>query len=218
MIIPEGFEGAYKGLVELVKHISSTEVPKEVPKGVLGEKVDQWKHADCRGAATLAEAATKALRYELASRGLREGASSVEENLETLSRVETTLMPPPSTGSEKEDEEEGKEPEIVEVALPEQLREKMPSSAGRAFRMNDEFQILFDPGESNGPPHAHLSISHPRRYPSFEELQDAAWAPGGRPPNLWALVPGPDQQHSIASKTVHLYVLPPEELLGRGQG
>lgn len=39
-------------------------------------------------------------------------------------------------------------------------------------------------------------------------------APGGPPPNLWALVPKPGQQHSIHAETVNLYVLPPEDLLG----
>ncbi len=205
--IPVDFEDAYGGLVKLVNTISGAEVPNEIPKEVLGEKVDEWRHADCRGATTLAEAAVKALQYELASRGLKEGAGSVVETLEALSHIEATLMPPASSQNQRE----GKETEITEVALPEQLREKMPR--GRGFRMGD-FQIIFEPGEAEGPPHGHLSVAHPSRYPTFEELMAAARAPGGPPPNLWALVPKSQQQHSISAKTVHLYVLPPEELLG----
>ena len=187
MSIPSDFEHAYRSLVELVGQLSRTEVPAklEVSHPVVDEKVDQWKHADCRGAATLAEAAIKALQYDLASRGLKEGAGSVEKDLQALGRIEAIVSPPAeldgpseSTGSTK--------PAIVEVALPDQLREKMPE--GRGFRM-DDFQILFEPHE--GPSHGHLSVSHPYRYPAFEELRAAAHAPGGPPPNLWALIPKP---------------------------
>ncbi len=211
MTISPDFEAAYGGLLELVGQISRTEVPPEISQGVFGEKVDEWKHADCRGAATLAEAAIKVLQYELSSRGLKEGAKAVVEDLQALGHAEATMGARTSSG----DTGQGGKTEIVEVPLPKQLQQKMPN--GRGFRM-DEFQIIFEPGEADGPPHVHLSIFHPRRYPAFEELQAAARAPGGHPPNLWALVPGPDQEHSIASKTVHLYVLPPEDLLGRGQG
>lgn len=82
---------------------------------------------------------------------------------------------------------------------------------GRGFRMG-ELQIIFEPTE--GPPHGHLSVSHPRRYPTFEELSRAARAPDGPPPNLWAWVPGPEQARGMQPNMVHLYVLPPEELLG----
>lgn len=197
MIVPQDFEAAYRGLVELVGRVSRAETPQEI----LGEEVDEWRRADCRGAATLAEAAIRALQYELASRGFEEGAETAGEDLVALGRIEALLQPPPSTGDEA--------PRIVEVALPEQLRERMPN--GRGFRMG-EIQIIFEPTE--GPPHGHLSISHPTRYPTYEELSRAALAPGGPPPNLWMWLPKPEQAQRMHPNTVHLYVLPPEELLG----
>lgn len=205
--VPEDFAHAYGELVALVTQISRAEVPKEISHEVLEEKVDKWKHADCRGAATLAEAAVKALQYELASRGLREGAGTVQEDLRALSHIESVLARPVSG------EREALGPKIVEVVLRDAYRKDHPRARG--FKMNDEFQILFEPGEAGGPPHAHLSISHPRRYPTFEEILQAASAPGVAPPNLWALVPERGQQHSIFEKTVHLYVRPPEGLIGR---
>lgn len=204
--VPEDFAHAYGELVKLVDQISRAEVPNEISREVLDEKMYQWKYADCRGAVTLAEAAIKALQYELASRGLKEGAGSVAEDLRALSLIESVLVRPVS------EEREALEPEIVEVALRDAFREAHPRARG--FRMG-EFQIIFEPFA--GPPHAHLSISHPSRYPTFEEILQAASAPGVAPPNLWALVPERGQQHSIFDKTVHLYVLPPEELLGRGK-
>ena len=201
MTIPEDFEGAYQGLIELVDGLARGEISQET----LGEEVDQWKHADCRGATTLAEATMKALQYELSSRGLKEDAVAVVEDLRALGRVEAAL----GAGTSSDATGRGGKPEMVEVALPERLRQRMPN--GRGFTMG-EFQIIFEPHQ--GPPHGHLSISHPTRYPTFEEMLRAARAPGGPPPNLWALVPKPEQEHSINAKTIHLYVLPPEELLG----
>ncbi len=206
--VPGDFAHAYAELVALMNQISYAEVPREVSPEVLEEKVDQWKHADCRGATTLAEAAIKALQYELASRGLKEGAGAVQEDLRALSHIESVLARPVSG------EREALGPEIVEVVLRNAYRKDHPRARG--FKMG-EFQIIFEPGEAGGPPHAHLSISHPSRYLTFEEILQAASAPGVAPPNLWALVPESGQQHSIFEKTVHLYVRPPEGLIGRGK-
>lgn len=98
----------------------------------------------------MAEAAIKALQYELASRGFREGAEAVSEDLVALGRIESILESAPLTGNEA--------PQIVEAALPEQLRNARPKARG--FRMG-ELQIIFEPGEAQGPPHGHLSVSHP---------------------------------------------------------
>lgn len=204
--VPEDFAHAYGELLKLVNQISRAEVPKgpeEISQEVLDEKVDQWKHADCRGAVTLAEAAIKTLQYELASRGFREGAEAVSEDLVALGRIESVLKPTPLTGDETA--------QIVEVALPEQLRNARPKARG--FRMS-ELQIIFEPGEAQGPPHGHLSVSHPSRYPTYEELSWAARAHGGPPPNLWMWLPKPEKAQRMHRYTVHLYVLPPEELLG----
>lgn len=187
-VVPKDFEHAYESLMDLVGRISQGEVPQQA----LGEKVSEWEQADCRGAGTLAEAALKALRYELAKTGLEKGEEAVAGNLRSLGRVEAILHTS----------------ELREVPLPEQLRQAVPQ--GRGFRMG-ELQIIFEP--SAGPPYGHLSVSYPARYPTFEELLGAARAPGGPPPNLWALVPKPEELERMHPYTVHLYVLPPEELL-----
>ena len=137
----------------------------EIPSDLLDEKVDEWKHADCRGAATLADAAIKALQYELASRGVKEGAEVVSEDLRSLHLIESVL-------ETRTVQRRGGVCESRRFALPEQLRETMPK--GRGFRMG-ELQIIFEPTE--GPPHGHLSVSHPTRYPTYEELSHAALAP-----------------------------------------
>ena len=203
--VPRDFEAAYEALVELVGRISSG----DVAPSAIRDEVNLWQDERCQRASTLADATLKALQYELARGGLAEASGSTEEKkkeLQSLGRVESILRSPPeASGNAGEDEQH----EIVEVDLPEGLQRQMPN--GRGFRMG-EFQIIFEPHQ--GPPHGHLSISHPSRYPAFEELQDAAGAPGGPAPNLWALVPKPQQRQSMTGKTVHLYVMPPQELLG----
>jgi hypothetical protein len=213
--VPRDFEEAYEDLVELVGSVSRGEISHEA----LPEKVDEWRAAGCRGSATLAGAALRALRYELASRGFEEGPEAVSEDLQALSHVEVVLEPGPATESQEPDFSRssgcsiangGNEAsEIVEVALAQQLREAMPN--GKGFKMG-EIQIIFEP--TQGPPHGHMSVSHPNRYPTYEELSRAARAPGGNQPNLWMWLPKPDEAQARQPNTVHLYVVPPEELLG----
>lgn len=69
MLLSEDFHTAYAGLLELVENISNNKVPQHV----LDDKVGEWEQGDCRGSGTLAEAAVKALRYELAKTGLAKG-------------------------------------------------------------------------------------------------------------------------------------------------
>lgn len=82
---PEAFEDAYAALVELVDRAASAAVKPEN----LGQEVDRWRAESCRGAMALARAATNALRYELASRGLAEGnaegKTGVADKLRSLS-------------------------------------------------------------------------------------------------------------------------------------
>lgn len=217
--VPKDFEDAYGALVEFVGSVSRGEISREI----LPEKVDEWRAADCRGSTTLAGAALRALRYELASRGFREGADSVSGDLQALSHVEVVLEP---GGSPTESQEPGfsrfsgcsianggnEAAEVVEVALPQQLREAMPN--GRGFTIG-EIQIILEPIQ--GPPYGHMSVSHPNRYLTYEELSRAARAPGGevgKQPNLWMWLPKPDEAQERQPNTVHLYVVPPEELLG----
>ena len=202
MAIPRDLDDAYEALVELVGRISRAEVAPET----LGETVDEWRAADCRGAATLAGAAIRTLQYELATLGLSGGMEESVADLKSLKQVQTILEEPERTGADAEANEQA---EIVEVALPEDLWTTMQN--GRGFRIG-ELQVIFEPSE--GPPHGHLSVSHPYRYPTFDELLRAAQAPGGPPPNLWAWVPKPAQHENMQPNIVHLYVLPPEGLLG----
>lgn len=135
-MISRDFEHAYESLVDLVGRISQGKIPQHA----LGEKVSEWEQADCHCAGTLAEAALKALRYELAKTGLEKGEGAVSADLRSLGRVEAALQAS----------------ELREVPLPEQLRQAMPE--GRGFRMG-ELQIVFEPSE--GPPYGHLSVSYP---------------------------------------------------------
>jgi hypothetical protein len=199
--IPEDFEAAYRGLDELVESIGSGEVSEDL----IPEKADEYRRTHCRGSSTLAGAALRALSYELSSRGLQEGVASYPQELQALALVEAALEPAPAT------HQAGNETaEIVEAALPEQLREVLPN--GRGFVMG-ELQMIFEPTPGN-PPYAHMSVSHPRRYPTYEELRRAARAPGGPAPNLWMWLPKPEEEKSRQPNTVHLYVVPPEGLVG----
>lgn len=205
--VPEDFADAYWGLVGLVRDLD--EVSRgEASQGSLAERADGWRASDCRGSATLAGAALRALRYELASRGLGEGSQGVAEDLRSLDLVQAAVEPPPqpppsahAAGNEAS--------EAVEVALLKRLREAMPN--GRGFVMG-ELQVIFEP--TQGPPYGHMSVSQPSRYPTYEELSRAARAPGGTAPNLWMRLPKPEEEKGRQPNTVHLYVMPPEELHG----
>lgn len=206
--VPADFIRAYEDLVALVERIDAG----EVTDGLVREEVDYWRGIACRGSAALTKAAILALRHELATEGLehqREGnwpaAGSSADKLEVLARVEHTLSSPkPSEGEEKE-------PEIVEVALPETLRGRMPNA--RCFRMG-ELRIIFN--QTQGPPYGQLSISHPERYPTWEEILHARTAPGGVTPNLFVLVPKEAMAEADNGDTrpLQIYIAPPVELMG----
>lgn len=100
----------------------------------------------------------------------------------------------------------------MEVALPEAFRAQPPKARG--FRMG-ELQIIFESlklpgGVSNG----HLSVSHPTRYPTFDELLEARKAPGGKVPSLWVWLPKPAEQERMHPYTLHIDVLPPKDRIG----
>lgn len=152
----------------------------------------------CAGRPRPREGGSEALRYGPARRGLEAGGVPLAaRRLRALEEVEGT----PGAA----------EAWVAEVALPDALRERMPNRRG--FVMG-ELQILFERME--GPPHAHLSVSHPSRYPTWPELLRARGAPGRPSPNLWASVPkeGDAAAHGAGGRTVHLYVAPPRELMG----
>lgn len=195
---PEFLATAYGGLVALVERVSAGDV------AVLREEADAWRREDCRGSATLAKSAVLALRYSLADEGLREEAGAAKR-MRALDTVEGILEPPEAARP-------GSDVRITEVALPEAMRRAAPQARG--FRMG-ELQIIFEPmAGPQGVTNAHLSVSHPRRYPTFEELLRARNAPGGMTPNLWAWLPRPDLSKPAKKNIVHLYLAPPPELLG----
>lgn len=211
---PEAFEDAYAALVELVARAASGAVKPED----LGQEADRWRADSCRGAGALARAATNALRHELASRGLAEGnaqdETGIADKLRSLSRIEAVLENGEQASIARQTNGGSRAPEgrIVEVALPEAFRAQHPKARG--FRMG-ELQIIFEPqklpgGVSNG----HLSVSHPSRYPTFEELLEVRKAPGGKVPNLWVWLPKPAEQERMHPYTLHADVLPPRDKLG----
>lgn len=200
-----------------MQRVRDGHVRAEVLNENLGEEIDAYVREGCRGSWTLARSAILAYRYELASEGLEEhrevggeddhgddpGEShdSVADSLRSLERIEQSLEPAQA--------DPGEQSKPVEVAVPEEFREQMPKARG--FKMG-ELQIVFE--QLDGPPYGHLSVSYPSRYPSFEELLRARTAPGGSAPNLWAWLPAPDRIENMKPNTVHLYILPPKELLG----
>ena len=194
MVILEGLEEAHDALIGLVRRVASGDVRDEV----LGEEVDAWRRENCRGRATLAEAASSATRYALESRGLREGPASVSKELRALGSVRSVLERPA-----------GEQEEIVEVGLAEDFVRENPKARG--FRMG-ELKIIFRPTTKRDGV-VHFSVSHPFRYPTWEELLRARKAPGG-PPHLWAWLPKPGTEPGIDPYTLHLYFVPPEGFVG----
>ena len=206
MTVPEDFVRAYEDLIPLVGRIGAGGAPDPLVR----EEVDYWRADSCLGSASLTKAAILALRHELATEGLRENQGPegpAARELRALARVQRTLSTPEKSTVANH------EPEIVEVAPPEALAERMPG--GRTFRMG-EIQIIFNQTEE--PPYGHLSVSHPTRYPTWEEILLARTATGGLMPNLFVFVPkegeSRDETNSLTRRSIELFVAPPVELMG----
>ena len=203
--VPEDFGDAYAALVGLTERVARGVVEPEN----LGEEVDLWRADSCRGAGTLARAAINFLRYELAKSGLEKGDVEAAAGLEALNRIHGVLDTGSSPGKA---EENGPSKQIIEVALPKAFREARPGARG--FRMG-ELQIIFELQTlKNGVRNGHLSVSHPTRYPTIDELFEARYAPGGSVRNLWLHIPKPEQQNVAAPYTLHMDVVPPAEKIG----
>lgn len=191
--VPRDLEQACRGLRVLVGRIARGGIGEEV----LREEVDRWKREDCKGAAALRKAANFSLRYELASEGLRSGGG-VPDELRALGRVEEILEPP--EGGDLD----GEVP--VEVALSEDLRRRLPGAHG--FRMG-ELQIILERGSEG----LVISVSHPNRNPTWDELRRASLAAGPGVPALWALMqsPGSPPRAGGTRGTVYLRENPPRD-------
>ena len=66
--IPEDFEGAYEGLLELAKGVSYSGASEVT----IRKQVDSWRRQKCQASWALAKAAISALRYEINSKTLKE--------------------------------------------------------------------------------------------------------------------------------------------------
>ncbi|CAN5585134.1 hypothetical protein BH24ACT22_BH24ACT22_15800 [soil metagenome] len=62
--IPEDFEGAYEGLLELAQRVSYVGASEEAVR----KQVDDWRIQKCRGSRSLAKAAISALRHQIDAR------------------------------------------------------------------------------------------------------------------------------------------------------
>lgn len=95
---------------------------------------------------------------------------------------------------------------------PETFRETYPHARGFCL---GEMQIIFEPqklagGSSNG----HLSVSHPSRYSTIEELFAIRYAPGRKVTNLWVWLLKPEQQERTHPYSLHMDVIPPKDKIG----
>jgi hypothetical protein len=175
---------AYDGLTELVDGISAGRVGTQA----LGEEVDRWIREYCRGAASLARAAVLAARYELAAGGLRGSAGAIGR-LRSLAEVEGVLAPRPAGRP-------------VEVAVPEELRCANPKIRG--FVMG-EVQILAELTKDGFV----MTVSHPDRYPTFDELLRSRAVVGRGGPPLYAEVPPLGREPPAHRFVVSLHESPP---------
>jgi len=89
----------------------------------------------------------------------------------------------------------------VEVDPAPAFKERFPDA--RAYRIR-EVQIIVEPeGES-----WHVSVSHPERFPTWEELRTAAGLATGTDA-MWVYMPLSGGASPVESNVVHLYEVPP---------
>jgi hypothetical protein len=157
----------------------------------LRDEMLRWEREDCEGRGGLAELAIHALGYQLAEQGITSG--SIENTLaemQALQRLKAALF-------------QSEELRPVEVNLPPEYRERVPQA--RAFRIG-EVQIIAEP-EAGG---WHVSVSHPGRYPTWEELRAASGVVNGVS-SMWAYMPLSGGPGPYASNVIHLFETPPAD-------
>lgn len=99
-------------------------------------------------------------------------------------------------------------PEWVEVPVPEALRLALYGSGAshvKAYRRpagDGDLRVFVAKEPPNG---WHLSISHPRRYPTWDEIADARYSLA--PPNITMamLLPPPSEYVNAHKTTFHLH-------------
>lgn len=189
---PESFARAYGGLRELVEWLARSG-PAGAASDVSG-RIRAWQNGPCGGSDSLAKAAALAMRHEIAAARLAEGATrspADDPEYGALREVERALWPP-----EPEDV-----PPPVGVDLPPALRERLGPEA-LAVKLG-RVEAIFSPSPTLG---AVLSVSHPERPPTLEELSHARLAFGHGAPTLWARLP--DEGIGGPPYTVTLVVRP----------
>ncbi len=159
----------------------------------LRQEMLRWKREDARRSSKLADAAIATLEYQLAGQGLTESMEEATEKLQALQRLKAALKP------------EAKELRPMEVEPPPQLKARYPTV--RTYRIG-EVQVIATPEEEWW----HVSVIHPERYPTWDELQAASSVAGVS--TMWAYMPlsGGPPGGSAARLTVHLFERPPEDL------
>lgn len=170
MRVPEHFAYAYSGLEALAEDLSSGGIFGQSA----GEGAVRWLREDARGSLALAKSAILAMRHEAAVKGTEGRAEEARATLRVLDLVERRIDPPEDTNTPP------KMP--VAVRVPEALRKRSPNLG--AWRLG-RTQILAAPG----PKGWELSVSHPARFPHFEELMLARGVTGERDKWFAALIP-----------------------------
>jgi hypothetical protein len=158
----------------------------------LREEMLHWEREDAGGSGKLAETAISLLEYQLAEQGISAEdlhGSEEAERSRALQRLKAALMPEPEDMLPRE------------APLDPAYQERFPQARG--FTVGTA-QGIMSPEEYGW----HISVSHPERYPTWEELQAAASLLEGAPA-MWAMVPLQENVGGIASNVVHLFERPP---------
>lgn len=185
MRVPTDFPLAFAGLEQLVERLLSGEGDG------IGRESGRWMREDGLGSLALCKAAIFAMRHDAASGGLRENAGESLTAVSALDRVERAIDPGKEQGSPS--------PEKPRPArVPEALKERSP--AARVFRLG-KAQILAEPDPARG---WHLSVSHPDRFPTIEELMRARGVTGETDATFAALLPPADAPADGRGFVVHL--------------
>jgi hypothetical protein len=157
----------------------------------LRDEMLRWEREDAGGSGGLAELAIDALAYQLSEQAITGSMQEVAGDLQALQRLKAALFPP-------------EELRPVEVDPTPEYRAQFPQA--RAFQSR-EVRIIAMP-EAGG---WHVTVSHPERYPTWEELRAAAGVVSGVQ-TMWVYMPLAGGPGPVASNVIHLFESPPPEL------
>lgn len=181
-------QGAVEGLDSLVGRT----IGGDYSDTELREEVLRWEREDAGNSGKLAEIAISLLELQLAERGASSGYSADSEETErlrALQRLKGALMPEPEDMLPRE------------APLNPAYQQQVPQARG--FRVGVA-QGIITPEEHGW----HISVSHPDRFPTWDELRAASSLVQGAPA-MWARVPVEEEVGRIASNVVHLFERPP---------